>query len=408
MNKKIKKQGLIISCFLIMAGVVGMRNVFTLTLPDICSEFGFSRTEFGMTTTLHNLAAMALALVYPLMFTRMSQKRLVLITGALFGTGFIVMSFCSKMWQFNLCYGIMGALNTLCATTPITLMVSSAFKNDFGKILGICLSGSGFGGMLFSAVLGRVLELYGWRPALILSGFLTLLCIFPLSPIFLKDPDEKIHEKKRKSTELLNSHDKNEKNFVATPSFIVLFTACCVISAAFTVIIQCIPLHTDALGYPISVGSICMSVCMACVIASKIILGKTNDTLGCKTTYIYSIILGVVGFGALLSLSYDMPLIPAAIIFCPCAAISGSIATVSWPVIARKRFGLSNLAKSSSYFNVAVGLGSAICSVIHGKIYDATKSYDLVFILFALLSIISLICSVYFVPAKHKKSEIPS
>ncbi|KAK4228110.1 major facilitator superfamily domain-containing protein [Podospora fimiseda] len=79
------------------------------------------------------------------------------------GAGFYLLSIvftslCSTYWQLMLAQGVMGGLSASLITVPSFALVSQYFENNRAAALGIVVSGSSIGGIVFPITLSNLLE----------------------------------------------------------------------------------------------------------------------------------------------------------------------------------------------------------------------------------------------------------
>ncbi|CUM64636.1 uncharacterized protein PRCAT00002245001 [Priceomyces carsonii] len=89
--------------------------------------------------------------------------------------GYMLASFATKLWQIYLTQGVLVGLSFGFIFIPATLSLPSWFGEKKATAMGIMVSGAGFGGMVFSLSLNKIIEITGdQRWALRACGFITL------------------------------------------------------------------------------------------------------------------------------------------------------------------------------------------------------------------------------------------
>lgn len=101
---------------------------------------------------------------------------------------FILLGECKTYWQFMLCFGILGGLATTIAGTVGVTVVAKLFSRRRGLAIGVALTDSSIGTVIFPIMLRSLLPKLGWSwsmriLALIILGifFLGTLCLIPYS-----------------------------------------------------------------------------------------------------------------------------------------------------------------------------------------------------------------------------------
>ncbi|KAM0433727.1 hypothetical protein ACHAQK_009164 [Fusarium lateritium] len=99
---------------------------------------------------------------------------------------FVLLAECKEYWQFILCFGILGGLSTAIAGTIGVTVVAKLFTSRRGLAIGLALTGSSIGTVVFPIILRSLLPKLGWSwsmriVAFVILGIFTLgiLCLTP-------------------------------------------------------------------------------------------------------------------------------------------------------------------------------------------------------------------------------------
>src|ERR1700752_5007507 len=162
---------LVAIAFVAMAVGVNARTAFSLLFPAILAEFGWDR---GLTAGAFSFGFLVSAVVTPFVGRLMDLRgpRIVVELGVLaMGTGLILASLVSKLWQLYLTLGALagGGVNCL-AYTGQSIYLTNWFVRRRGLALSIAFSGVGLGSITILPWFGRLIETAGWRPACIDLG----------------------------------------------------------------------------------------------------------------------------------------------------------------------------------------------------------------------------------------------
>lgn len=79
-------------------------------------------------------------------------------------------------WQFMLCF-VLGGIGAAAITTAALGVISHWFRERKGSAMGIALSGSGLGGIMFPLVLRSTFATYGWTWSMQILGFVVLFLV---------------------------------------------------------------------------------------------------------------------------------------------------------------------------------------------------------------------------------------
>ena len=386
----------IVAGFFIMMGTVGILNVCSICIPSICEQYGFLRSQFGVADALFQLSCMVTSLLYPRLFARTSPKKLIVFSGTAFAMVFAMRGACRTLTQFYIAYAASGVFYCLASLIPLTLIIREWYAAQFGLALGICMAGSGLGGVLFSKLSGVLLDCMGWRMVYVYSGIFAWMCIVPLAFFALQDA---VHLHPRRTAYRGSAPHSGG-------AFGLLIAGCVVLSCAFKSLATCITLHMVDLGYDTGESTSMLSAAMAAVIAAKIILGKWYDRYGCRRTTLIASGLGIAGLIALALLNPAQSALLPGIFICAGVGFGGSMATISWTYIIQAKFDAARFMQYSCYFSIASALGSAAAPYIQGAVFDLTGHYTAAFVIFAALAAVFSAALAFVLPNRLEKNGV--
>ncbi|MFZ7120145.1 MAG: MFS transporter [Eubacteriaceae bacterium] len=143
---------------------------------------------------------------------------------------------------------------------------------------------------------------------------------------------------------------------------------------------------TDTGIDPIIVGTI-LSVLYTLNALGKLFMGKINDILGIKTCIFYGGILFVISMG--ITFYITSPFV--AFIFAIIYGLSNPVASFPITILTSEIFGEKYYSNILPIMQATASIGSALATPIIGTVYDKFGSYNLIFIIFIFLAIVSLV-----------------
>lgn len=92
---------------------------------------------------------------------------------------FLILAECSTYWQMMLCLGLLGSLGGAIIATVAVSVVAKLFSRLQGLAMGIAITGSSVGAILFPIMLRSTLARFGWKWAMRTLAFTVAGIIIP-------------------------------------------------------------------------------------------------------------------------------------------------------------------------------------------------------------------------------------
>jgi MFS family permease len=164
----------------------GMSNVFGVFLKPLISEFGWNRGLISSAYSINQIAFGIFALVSGAFSDRYGVRKVLIINGAIYGVGLMLMSRTTSIWHVYLFYGVIAGAGYGSLVVPTVTAVTKWFDKRRGLAVGITQSGMGAGMFIFSPLAAHLNLSYGWRSAYLLYGLIVLAVVIPAA-LFIKD-----------------------------------------------------------------------------------------------------------------------------------------------------------------------------------------------------------------------------
>ena len=191
-HKKPSNQGLwygwvvLAVVFVVMSTIIGIRNSLGFFFKTISGEFGWSRAE---TAGAYSIGMVVQAVCSPL-FGALGERWSLrwMVAGGVFlaGTAFLMGPFLGGLFSFYLMYALLNVGFAASTFIPQVQILSHWFVRRRGLAMGFSNAGQGFAAVLNLAVPG-LLALAGWRYGYLALALFTLLLVFPLAALLLRD-----------------------------------------------------------------------------------------------------------------------------------------------------------------------------------------------------------------------------
>ncbi len=166
----------------------GIYGTFSVFFVPISTEFGWTRADTALASSLCGLMMGLLALIMGWLTDRLGPRFVVTFFGSFMGIAFLLLSRTTELWQFTLNHALISAIGISTASVPIMATVSRWFNKRRGFISGLVQSGVGVGGFIICPLTGWLITNYGWRAAYALLGIIALVGIIASGLFLRRDP----------------------------------------------------------------------------------------------------------------------------------------------------------------------------------------------------------------------------
>ena len=388
------------TAFICLLAAYGVWNSFPVFYVAILDEFGWSRGETVLTTSIF---AGVYALCAPLTGTAIDRfgPRVVMPLGALtLGLGLLATSRVTELWQLYLAYGLLAAAGESMVGTIANLTVLAKwFSRRRGTAIGLATSGIGVGALLLVPAMQWIISGYGWRVAYVVLGVFIVATIPALTLAFQRGRPEEMgllpDGDRPNSQQVAGGRPRPQlrvvdekwagtpwtvRSAMATSRFWLLFCTFLLGTASHSAIWTHIVAYLNGKGFdPLlgasvvgligissSVGKIswgwlsdrigregAYSLGMMCMVGGVLILSRVADATQTWPVYVYATLFGL-GFGT----------------FNPVASSTAA------DLFQGKRFGTIYGA-----LWVGTGTGSSLGPWVSGLLFDLTGAYNLSLVL---------------------------
>jgi MFS family permease len=389
--------------FIVMSMMVGIRNSFGLFFKTISGEFGWNRAQTAGAYSVGMLAQIICSPIVGSLGERWSL-RWMMAFGVLFGgAALLIGSSISGLWQFYLMYALLNVGFASSTFIPQVQILSHWFVKKRGLAMGIANSGQGFAAVLNLAV-PFLIAAIGWRDSYLALAVFTMIGIFPLAAILLRDhprerasvADEPFLSVAERDTiaekEGATSHT-GKSGPVGAPfwqrAFSLRFGLIALIYSAIAFIlvgttVHIVPHATDQ-GFTPGESALIFLLWGICAIAGNLISG-VSDSLGRVSIYAVGTALGVCACVLLASFIRGMP----PVWFYGGAALSGAGLGLTRPTasaLLADHFAGPGFGKLNGSALTIFALSGALGSFAMGYLFDLSGSYWSGFMVLAVISL---------------------
>lgn len=189
----------VIASFTIVFTCCGLNFAFGVyqalyeTLAKQCgSPFeGATPAQIDLIGTI-SISLMTIGAPFVVAWAKIISPQLVsLVGGLVFGLSLVLASFGTTLWHFELTQGLLLGLGTCMSYMVAVTVTPTWFTSHRGLAMGIILSGTGVGGVVWAPVLSACIEGMGFRNTLRLTGALSFGLVAAASAAMAWEPNIK-------------------------------------------------------------------------------------------------------------------------------------------------------------------------------------------------------------------------
>ena len=377
---------------------------FSIFAPELEVEFGWSRGMLSLGYSLNTITIAVFGLVAGMLVDRIGVRRLVIIGAVVGGVGTALLSQITQPWQFHLLYGVLAPSGiALCFFVPTVATVRRWFMRRAALTVAIAMTGSGLGVVVLLPLIHRLIQVIGWSHSYIVLGLIMVAGAVIGGAFLKKDPESsgaypdgvkpEAEELKQRLDFLARSDKWPVKEAVRTSSWWLL-----ILSQFFNIALVGIIGHLVFWGGDLDIPSgdavKILSFMALAAVAGRLLAGFFSDWMmsrfgATRKPALYFCTIGVaLGCFLAMGVSSERELLLVSLLIGFCYGCGLSV----FPTYLGDLFGVVSMsALFGVVFLFCAGLFGAIGPVLYGFVREASGSYDLAFLITAILCLISAV-----------------
>ena len=390
---------IVIACFILMASSVGItQNCFNLFSIEIMNELKFTVSQVQVMNTIATLMTMVSALVVGTVFNKFSMRLAMPVYAICLTGGFFLYSTVNSLAQLYILSALVGFGRGGVAVVPCGLLMNNWFKEKRGFATGIALAGSTAGGFVFVRIANAIIASMDWRRAYMVLGVMAAVLIIPTVIFVIREkPEDKGLRPYGATDEDTASAVKAEftgisrKKFLKTSAFWMLGITFFLISAINMGLQNNVSIYlTMQKGQTRELAADVASILLLSQVVGKILLGSIYDKKGVKFGSAYGCVVFLLSIVTIMLAGNKA----FALIFGVIVGLALSMTTCTPPLLTSLAVGRREYSSIYGLLNAFATAGVALGPVIAGFIYDHTESYDLAWIIFAVVAVVILVLTI--------------
>jgi len=377
---------------LIMTVIWGVYYAFGVFFKPVLNEFGWTKAVTSGAFSLASMINGLLAVAMGGLTDKFGPRIVMTVCGLFLALGFMLMSQIRNVFDLYLFYGVFVGAGMSGSFIPLTSTVARWFLKRRGLMTGIVAAGSGMGALIGPPVASRLIPIYGWRTSYVILGGITLFAV-ALSAQFIKRDPTQVGQipygNNQREPVGLNPRVEglSLKEAVSSARFWIFFTTgFCYGYCVFAIMVHITP-HAIESGISVVRAANILATVGCFSIVGKVFLGRVGDIVGNRRTLILAFILMSLALTGLVPAQIAWMLFVIAALF---GFAFGGVAVSHSPLVA-ELFGLRSHGVIFGIFGMSVGLGGAMGPFLTGYLFDVTHSYQMAFLLCAVISLIGIL-----------------
>ncbi|SDX11956.1 Nitrate/nitrite transporter NarK [Pseudomonas kuykendallii] len=372
---------IMLSAALILALSLGTRHGFGLFLPPMSAEFGWGREVFAFAIALQNLIWGLAQPFAGALADRFGAIRTVVIGGVLYALGLVLMGFSDSPWSLSLSAGLLIGLGLSGTSFSVILgVVGRAVPMEKRSMaMGVAAAAGSFGQFaMLPGTLGLIGWL-GWSAALLVLGLMAAL-IVPLAGM-LRDRPQPVQAHEQTLSEAVHEAVGHSGFWLLSLGFFV-----CGFQVVFIGVH--LPAYLVDQHLPATVGTTVLALVGLFNVFGTYIAGWLGGRMSKPRllTWLYlarAVVITAFVFTPLtIWTAYAFGIAMGLLWLSTVPLTNGTVATL---------FGVRNLSMLGGIVFLFHQLGAFLGGWLGGYLYDSTGSYQLVWQLSILLSLIAAV-----------------
>ena len=395
--------------FVTMAIGVNARTAFSLLLPPILAEFGWSRATVSGIFSAGFIASMLISPLTGMLMDRFGPRWLMPAGAIVASTGLVLATIAIEPWHF---YATLGALSVsgsvVIAYIGHSLFLPNWFVRRRGLAIGIAFSGVGVGSITLFPWLQTMIDDAGWRQACWALAALLITVIIPLNILFQRQrpediglrPDadpaspspqsdrpavaDNIVDARWAATDWTVARAARTTRFwwLALGYFTALFTW-------YAVQVHQTKILTEA-GYDADLAAYALGLVGLFGIVGQIGIGYLSDRVGREWAFTVSMFGFIICYLSLLAIERTSATALVYVMVASQGALGYGIASV-FGVVAMELFQGRQYGAIFGALGIPATLGGATGPWVFGAIYDWNGAYTLAFWLAVAIGLVSIL-----------------
>jgi MFS family permease len=370
----------VLALFVVTYGISTPLAAYGVFLPVLAETFGWSRGAIATALSINLLLGGVAGFVIGALADRHGPRVMLVVTVALAGTAFALVSTVSALWQLYVFVGLLGGIGMSSFYLLAATTVAHWFDERRGLALALVLVGFNLGYITAGPLAAWLITRLGWREAYALlgsaCGLLTLGAAFTVR-LPRAAETHVLHRAVVGATAgsravrpgmTLRAALVDPRQWFLNLSWFLLG------GLALMVSVHVVPFARDQ-GISLAAASLALTAYGIGSVSGRLTAGAVSERIGAHTTIRLGYMLQIVSLAALLWVPSREALLVSLALFGAGFAASDTMVTKVIPDV----FGVRAIGAIMGVLALGWRIGAALGPALAGFIYDATGSYAIPF-----------------------------
>ena len=357
----------------------------------LMDEFGWTQTQLNMGLSMSIVSGLTSPIAGKLS-DKIGLRPVMVFSIILISAGFLFRPLISNLFHWYLLNGLVYAGFPGATVLPSGKLVAAWFPSIRGRMMGAVTAGNNFGGITMPPLAAIIIANLNWQSAYIVFAIvMVILAIFAYF-IVTDDPDIIRHEMKKAGKNI--SSDMNGiksgttlKQSISSKNFWLIMFALTAATFTYQGVLTQLRQHFEENGFTAVAATTGLTTIAFMGVGSKLFFGRISEKITAKYATIISVALQIIGV-CLFAMTDDTTIMWIGI-FVFGSGFGGLGALIV--LLVQETFGLIEFASIMGIMQLAMVISSTGGPIIAGMTHDNTGSYDLAFILIAIIFFIGLV-----------------
>jgi MFS family permease len=377
---------IVVVIFVLQLVMFGPRVSFGVFIKPLNAQFDWSVALISGAFSISSLVQAISSIVMGWLNDKRGPRFVLTICGMLVGSGLILMFLVDAVWQLYLFYGALIGVGMGGLVAPQMSTIARWFVRRRNIMTAVLMTGGGLGGLIGPPLITWLIYTYTWQKAYLFIGIGVFLLMVLPAQFLRRDPSQMGQVPYGDNTQSQArgpsvAKGLSSKQALQTKRFWLFALAIfCVGFCLWTVMVHIVPCAIDR-GISPRVAAVILAVMNGAQPVGSIVMGIVSERIGNRRSLVtcVSLLSAVI----LLLFPVTNPWLLGLILMVIAFGLGG-ISVVQSSITA-ELFGMKSHGTILGYTVFTFSIGGALGTYIGGSVFDATGSYQIVFLICGVL-----------------------